>query len=135
MNLKEPSISAASFAGQWIGQTQGQKTLAHLWEIRQIGLYLAISTRWEGETSLNYFHAQMVQNEPAFRIPNADNAKAILISKYHFVIPEWCWDLVERPDGIKVKHDVVFARPGIAELTARSVYLKNFKNPQPPDDN
>lgn len=59
--------------------------------------------------------------------------KATLVDKQHFVIPGWCWGTLRAEDGKKGNFDVVFSRPGIAELTARAAYLKSReRNHKPP---
>lgn len=110
------------FTGRWIGETQGYLMPAHIWEISQQGLGLMIATRWEGETKVVTFFAQLVSGEPAFSIPGNNPSKALLIDKQHFVIPAWCTN--DRRGGIGPDYDVVFSRPGIAELTARQAYTQ-----------
>lgn len=112
----------ALFLGRWIGETQGWEMPAHIWEIRRQGTYLSLATRWEDETKSGNFYAQIVSGEPAFQIHSLSNGKAILIDKQHFVIPGWCTNDARNNQG--PSYDVVFSRPGIAELTAREAYLK-----------
>jgi hypothetical protein len=114
----EPTnITTASFTGQWIGETQGIEMAAHIWEIHQQGNLLVLTTRWEGETEAETFYARLVPGEPAFQIMVPDENKATLLDKQHFVILGWCWD---------GRYDVIFSRPGLAELTARAVYLNSL---------
>ncbi|HKY53285.1 MAG TPA: hypothetical protein VJM08_03220 [Anaerolineales bacterium] len=108
------------FTGRWIGETQGYLMPAHIWEITQQGFGLMISTRWEGESEVDSFWGELVSGEPAFTISGSKLFKAILVDKQHFVIADWCTN--DRRGGTGPAYDVVFSRPGIAELTARQVY-------------
>jgi hypothetical protein len=112
----------ALFLGRWIGETQGWEMPAHIWEISRQGAYLRLATRWEGETQTGDFYAQIVPGQPAFQISSLSHGKAILIDKQHFVIPGWCTNDTRNNQG--PSYDVIFSRPGIAELTAREAYLK-----------
>jgi hypothetical protein len=108
------------FTGRWIGETQGCAMPAHIWEITQQGFGLMIATRWEGEIEVVTFFGQLVPNERAFILPGGNPSKAILIDKQHFVIAGWCTN--DKRGGTGPDYDVVFSRPGIAELTARQAY-------------
>lgn len=110
------------FTGRWIGETQGYPMPAHIWEISQQGYGLMISTRWEGKTEVAGFWAQLVAAERAFLISGSKPFKAILVDKQHFVIAGWCTNDVRGRIG--PDYDVVFSRPGIAELTARQAYSR-----------
>ncbi len=134
MSPDDLPISAASFTGQWIGETQDLDMPAHIWEITLQGPYLSLTTKWEGETESSTFFAEMVPGKPSFKILQADEATATLLDKQHFVIPDWVWRHRKNPDGSKASYDVVFSRPGIAELTARSVYLKSLEQRQITDE-
>ena len=105
------------FTGRWIGETQGYSMPSHIWEIIQQGTGLRISTRWEGQSSVTSFTATLVSNEPTFVIKGRKLSKAILIDKQHFVVADWCTNDVRQ--GIGPNYDVLFSRPGIAELTGR----------------
>jgi hypothetical protein len=135
LSQEENSVTLASFTGQWIGETQGYDMPAHLWEITQYGDYLHLMTRWEGESTSARFQAQLVPGEPSFQIlyMGGEGGKATLVDKQHFVIPGWCWGTTRVKDGKIGEFDVVFSRPGIAELTGRAAYLKSLgKSDQPP---
>ncbi|HET6596156.1 MAG TPA: hypothetical protein VFG81_11065 [Anaerolineales bacterium] len=108
------------FTGRWIGETQGAPMPAHIWEITQQGFGLMISTRWEGSTQVASFSGRLVPNEQAFLIPGGNPSKALLVDKQHFVIAGWCTN--DARGGVGPAYDVVFSRPGIAELTARQAY-------------
>lgn len=110
------------FTGRWIGETQGCVMPAHIWEITNQGYGLLIATRWEGETKVVTFVARLVSGEPAFTILGSEHSKAILIDKQHFVIAGWCTN--DTRGGTGPDYDVVFSRPGIAELTARQAYAQ-----------
>lgn len=119
----------ALFLGRWIGETQGWEMPAHIWEISLQGAYLRMATRWEGYSQTGDFYAQIVPGEPAFQIQSVSNGKAILIDKQHFVIPGWCTN--DARNGQGPSYDVIFSRPGIAELTAREAYLKYLEQQKP----
>lgn len=110
------------FTGRWIGETQGYPMPAHIWEITQMGYALMIATRWEGQTTVSSFTGYLVRGEPAFTLPGSKPFKAILVDKQHFVIAGWCTNDVRENTG--PDYDVVFSRPGIAELTARQAYTR-----------
>ena len=111
------------FTGRWIGETQGYPMPAHIWEISQQGYGLMIATRWEGESKVMTFFGQLVSGEPAFIMPGTEkSSKAILIDKQHFVIAGWCTN--DARGDVGPDYDVVFSRPGIAELTARQAYTR-----------
>lgn len=113
------------FTGRWIGETQGYPMPAHIWEITQNVYGLMIATRWEGESNVTTFWARLASDEPAFIISGSSPSKAILIDKQHFVIAGWCTN--DRRGGTGPDYDVVFSRPGIAELTARQAYAQYLK--------
>ena len=110
------------FTGRWVGETQGYRMPAHIWEISQQGFGLMIATRWEGETKVATFFAKLSSDEPAFITSGNNPSKAILMDKQHFVIAGWCTN--DKRGGVGPAYDVVFSRPGIAELTARQVYAR-----------
>jgi hypothetical protein len=123
MQHEEP-VTLHHFLGSWVGQTQGAEMPAHLWEITLFGPTLRILTRWEGESESTHFIGRLVPGEPAFTV---GTSKAILLDKQHFVIPGWCSN--DRREGKGPSYDVVFSRPGIAELTARAVYRRHQQGP------
>lgn len=108
------------FTGRWIGETQGYAMPAHIWEITQQGYGLMISTRWEDATNVASFSGRLVPNQQSFTIAGTRLFRAVLIDKQHFVIAGWCTNDVR--GGAGPDYDVVFSRPGIAELTARRAY-------------
>ena len=110
------------FTGPWIGQTQGYAMRAHMWNIRQFGEELWITTSWEGEAHPAFatFYALLVQGQPAFDV---HGFTATLVDAQHFIIPGWCTN--NERGGVGDAYDVVFSRPGIAELTARAVYERH----------
>jgi hypothetical protein len=103
-------------------ETQGYDSPAHLWEIKQTGRHLTISTRWEGEphSKQGSFNGSVMANEAAF---SCGSFKAILVDPQHFIIYGWDTNDVRGNQG--AAYDVVFSRPGIAELTAHSVWEKH----------
>jgi hypothetical protein len=111
------------FIGQWIGETQGCESPAHIWEIRQRWSWLELYTHWEGEAPSRYpMHAELIPGEPAFMIRGTETFTATLVDPQHFVIPGW--DTNDMRGGEGPAYDVVFSRPGLAELTAREAYLR-----------
>jgi hypothetical protein len=107
------------FHGSWVGETQEGEMPAHLWEITQIGKRLHIQTRWEGEEKSALFTAQVV--EGGFEL-TLSRAMAILVDAQHFIIPGWDTNDARNHEG--PDYDVVFSRPGLAELTAQAVWLR-----------
>jgi hypothetical protein len=118
-------VQSHLFTGRWIGATQGAPMPAHIWEITQQAFGLTVSTRWEGGTDVASFFGRLVPGEPAFTISGSKNFKAVLIDKQHFVIGGWCTN--DARQGTGPDYDVVFSRPGIAELTARQAYANYLK--------
>lgn len=114
-------IDSNVFAGPWIGETMEHDSPAHVWEISVVGSMLHITTKWEGEGSRTPIYGMPLENEPAFRI---ERKKAVLVDAQHFVIAGW--DTNEVRGGKGPHYDVVFSRPGIAELGAQEAY-RRFK--------
>lgn len=106
-------------AGRWIGETQGYDMPAHIWEISIKGERLIIQTRWENESKTMLLPAVMIADEPRFKI---GSAIASLIGTQHFIIPNW--DTNDTRGNIGPHYDVVFSRPGLAELQAFDVWQK-----------
>ncbi|HNP74382.1 MAG TPA: hypothetical protein PLO33_18235 [Kouleothrix sp.] len=110
---------AALFAGRWIGETQGYDAPAHVWEIAASGQSLTIDTRWEGEARGARLHARALEDVPAFAL---EDKLAVLVGSQHFVIR--AWDTNDTRGGVGPHYDVVFSRPGVAELQAYEVWLR-----------
>lgn len=106
-------------AGRWIGETQGYDMPAHIWEISIKGERLIIQTRWENESKTMLLPAVMIADEPRFKI---GSAIASLIGTQHFIIPNW--DTNDTRGNIGPHYDVVFSRPGLAELQAFDIWQK-----------
>lgn len=116
---------AALFAGRWIGETQGYDAPAHVWEIAHRGHYLTIETRWENQARGARLFGEALVGEPAFML---GEQKAMLVNSQHFVIRGW--DTNDTRNGTGPNYDVVFSRPGIAELNAHAIWLKyNAEHP------
>ena len=111
---------AWQFTGRWIGETQGIDRPAHIWEIRQAGKYVTIDNLWEGEASFRKMSGTMVDGQAAFDL--SDIHRAVMVDPQHFIIAGW--DTFYEGDELVAKYDVVFSRPGIAELTAHQVWLE-----------
>jgi len=107
------------FSGRWIGETQGCEMPAHVREIDQHGTLLTISMRWENEATSSRMYARVLADAPAFTI---GDHTATLVDPQHFIIPEW--DTNDARGGAGLDYDVVFSRPGIAELTAAAVWRR-----------
>jgi hypothetical protein len=93
---------------------------AHIWEITQRGTFLSISARWEDETFVSHMTGHVLAEEPAFTI---GDHKAVLVDPQHFVIAGW--DTNDKRGGEGPAYDVVFSRPGIAELAAQAVWRRS----------
>jgi hypothetical protein len=117
---------AALFAGRWVGETQGYDAPAHIWEISQNGMRLTIDTHWEGEGPSARLQATALAAEPAFIL---GTSKAVLVGTQHFIIPGW--DTNDTRGGVGPHYDVVFSRPGLAELRATEVW-EAFNAVRPP---
>jgi hypothetical protein len=117
---------AALFAGRWVGETQGYDAPAHIWEIAHNGAHLTIDTRWEGEGRSARLHATALADEPAFML---GTSKAVLVGTQHFVILGW--DTNDTRGDMGPHYDVVFSRPGLAELQATAVW-EAFNAARPP---
>lgn len=115
--MSTPDKHAALFAGRWVGETQGYDAPAHLWEITQSGKYLLIDTRWEGEGRSTRLRATALADEPAFML---GATKGVLVDPHHFVLPGW--DTNDTRGNVGPHYDVVFSRPGLAELGAAEAW-------------
>jgi hypothetical protein len=119
-------FDASAFAGPWIGETMGHDSPAHVWEIKLVGRTLHIFTQWEGEMSVApAYYASVLADAPAFIFPNmahGHEVKAVLVDPQHFVIAGW--DTNDTRGGKGPDYDVVFSRPGIAELGAQEAYRR-----------
>jgi hypothetical protein len=109
------------FGGEWIGESMrvGSELTLH-WRIIQREANLFVYPHIDGmESADNYFSGVLWVGDFAFRL-NSDThntgASACLIDTDHFVLLGW--ELT--PDG--ARHDIVFSRPGLAELNARVVW-------------
>ncbi len=116
---------AWQFNGRWIGETQGIDRPAHIWEIRQVGKYVEIDNLWEGDPSFRKMSGKIVEGQAAFDL--SDVFRAVMIEPQHFIIAGW--DTVYDGEELIAAYDVVFSRPGIAELTAHQVWVEWKKRP------
>ena len=126
------TYTGAEFLGRWVGETQGHDSPAHQWEISQHGRSLRIDTAWEGQATAGPMFATIVSERPAFRI---GHFTAVLLDPQHFILP--AWDTNDTRDNIGPDYDVIFSRPGIAELSAGRVYerWKAEQEPAPRTEN
>lgn len=129
------------FTGRWIGETQGCERPAHLWEITPHQFspnLLYVATQRENNPGVTNLVAHL-RGEDSFAInPNTglwalkparsmilshtSDFKAVLVDPQHFIIPGWDTNEVRNNEG--PDYDVVFSRPGLAELAAHEVWLK-----------
>jgi len=119
------------FNGRWIGETQDcpSDRPAHIWEITERGEYVDIDNLWEGDPQFRTMWAKLVPDQAAFAL--SEKHKAVMIDPQHFVIVGWD-EIAENAQNINA-YDVIFSRPGIAELTAHQVW-RDWKKKQPPPD-
>jgi hypothetical protein len=110
---------ARSFEGQWVGATQGHPMPAHIWQITRQGARLTIATRWEDSAQVTLLHAELAAIGFTF---SGGRFRAIALGPQHFVVPGW--DTNDARGGVGPHFDVVFARPGIAELAAPARYRR-----------
>lgn len=111
---------AWQFNGHWIGESQGVDRPAHIWEIRQVGEYVEIDNMWEGDPSFRSMSGRLVEGQAAFDL--SETHRAVMVDPQHFIIAGW--DTLYDGDKLIAEQDVVFSRPGIAELTAHQVWLE-----------
>jgi hypothetical protein len=126
--MNDIESTANLFTGRWVGETQGITMGAHIWEISRQGSMLVLNTRWEERSRVVRFQAQIVAGEQAFTMEGSKPFKAFLIDRQHFVIPGWCTNDARKGEG--PDYDVVFSRPGIAELTTGQAYTKYLETIQ-----
>jgi hypothetical protein len=126
----ETKFTGLEFSGNWIGETMGIENAspAHLWEIRSSNETLIIETRWEKETiSSGYFSGRMAVDEagrPRFQIDARTHLFiATLVDSQHFIIRGW--DTNDVRGNVGTEYDVVFSRPGLAELTAQEIWQQH----------
>jgi hypothetical protein len=123
--LTEPKLTGLEFTGNWIGETMGAESPGHLWEIKRSNDTLIIGTRWEGELAQSgYFSAKVPMDAPSFEIhTNSHIFTATLVDSQHFIIRDWDTNDIRASKGRH--YDVVFSRPGLAELNAHDVWQRH----------
>lgn len=116
------SFNPARFTGQWIGQTVGIEAPAHLWDISYTPHRLVIKTRWEADGKPGaYTQYGYPLEEDAFELRGILlTFRATLVSPGHFIIPGW--DTNDTRGHRGPHYDVIFSRPGLAELQAEQVW-------------
>ena len=123
----EPKLTGLEFSGNWIGETMGAESPAHLWEIRSSNETLIIETRWEKQiVNSGYFSGHMsldALGRPRFQISGDHLFTATLVDSQHFIIRGWDTNDIRDEQG--EHYDVVFSRPGLAELNAQEVWQKH----------
>jgi len=142
MNPSQSSLSKIRFIGRWIGETQGREMPAHLWEIIQSSYspYLLTILASQENTPQVTTHVAHLRSQDSFVVPyqpvirfSIDPSRqaldsqtpdfiAVLVDSQHFIIPGW--DTNKTPNNAGPAYDVVFSRPGLAELVAHEVWLR-----------
>ena len=121
------NAKAFNFAGPWVGQTMGHDSPAHIWEITFTSFgdtfrYASIATCWEGEASRRTLSPNIVEDGEATLLDFGYKRVAVPIGTQHFVIPKWDTNDIRSKKGRNF--DVVFSRPGVAELGAHEAYQR-----------
>jgi hypothetical protein len=118
------------FVGRWIGQTIGSRSAAHIWDVFDRERHLEIRTRWEGQGVAHALRARLIA-ETRFEIVGLEATfTATLVDPLHLIIPGWDTNDVRGFKG--PDFDVVFSRPGLAELMAQQVWEQTHADlPQP----
>lgn len=116
-----PPILPAALAGHWVGATQGHPSPAHLWQIALRGDQLTLTTRWEGQPAVARLGGRLLPDGTGFSI-HGSSFSATFIGPQHFVVPGW--DTNDTRGGRGDHFDVVFSRPGMAELAAPAAYRR-----------
>jgi hypothetical protein len=121
--MSEP-LTHKHFEGRWIGETMECDSPAHLWHIRLRGTWAQVETVWEGHETIGpAMRVTPVPDQPAFEIKTEQRVFiALLLDPQHFIIEGWDTNDMRNNQG--PAYDVIFSRPGIAELTAQNVWLK-----------
>ena len=117
---EQVGAQAWQFNGRWIGESQGTDRPAHIWEIRQVGERVDIDNMWEGDPSFRSMWGYLVEGQAAFDLSEVH--RAVMVDPQHFIIAGW--DALYEGDELIAEQDVVFSRPGIAELTAHQVWVE-----------
>ena len=114
------NVPPQQLAGQWVGATQGHPMPAHVWEITGRGGRVRIATRWEHSRAVTVLEGRMLDDGSGFAI--GQRFTALLLGPQHFVVPGW--DTNDTRGHRGAAFDVIFARPGIAELVAPRLYQR-----------
>jgi hypothetical protein len=142
MNPSQSYSSNNRFIGRWIGETQECERPAHLWEIAHAPTspYLLTILASRENTPQVTTHVAHLRSQDSFVVPyqpvirfSIDPSRqaldsqtpdfiAVLVDSQHFIIPGW--DTNETPNNAGPAYDVVFSRPGLAELVAHEVWLR-----------
>ncbi|NJM39981.1 MAG: hypothetical protein HC853_03995 [Anaerolineae bacterium] len=127
--MTDTKLTGLEFTGNWIGETMSQdgkaESRGHLWEIKRSNDTLIIGTRWEGElVQSGYFSAKVPYGSPSFELrTDSHTFMATLVDSQHFIIRDWDTNDVRNNQGRN--YDVVFSRPGLAELNAQEVWQQH----------
>ncbi len=103
-----PLTSRVNLTGRWIGETQGAKTEAHHWVIKQQGRTLTFYTKWEKERHLKPLYIALMDEEGWTFYYKQINLRARLIDADHFVISKWVGYTIN--GEFTPYHDVAFQR-------------------------
>jgi hypothetical protein len=105
------------FSGQWVGESMGRETQPWLWRIAVHGVALFIYPRDEAGVEVGYLSGQLTASSDAFSLydQRAYDGVARVLDPDHFLLAGF-----DAHNGHA--NDVVFSRPGLPELLARTVY-------------
>lgn len=115
-------MADSQFVGRWVGETMSYDSPAHIWDITQRGRTLFIRTRWENELGTTALIGYLKDDDKTFTLKGKREFTARLADPQHFWIPEWDTNDIRGGEG--PNYDVVFSRPGLAELSAKEVWRK-----------
>lgn len=114
------SPNRQAFVGRWIGQTMGGRSAAHIWDVIDRQFFLEIRTRWEGQGAAHVLRANPI-DDSRFEIVGLEYTfTATLVDPLHLIIRGW--DTNDTRGFKGPEYDVVFSRPGLAELMAQQVW-------------
>lgn len=125
-----PTPNRQLFVGRWLGQSIGHTAAAHVWDVIDRGSFYEIRTRWEGQGVAHALRGRPL-DDAHFEIQGALSIfTATLVDPLHFIIPGW--DTNDTRGFTGPEYDVVFSRPGLAELMARQIWEQTRAGlPQP----
>jgi hypothetical protein len=110
-------MNAFDFSGQWVGESMGRETAPWLWRISIHHNAVFIYPRDESGADAGYLSGQLDASGAGFVLYDQTRyaGAARVLDADHFLLAGF--DAHE-----DASNDVVFSRPGLAELNARAVY-------------